>query len=370
MIAMKNFSPMIDFTRSCVQASLQGVPVDPALKTVALKSLSALLEPADAAEHYQPYTPYSRLTPTGFPVEVAFGNPSTEVRFATEVGGMGPLPEQRLALAAERFHDLGHIVTPSLLAWCSEVQRDQLLKYGAWASIRVSKASQAYKLYVEVPLAAHVKAIENLHTPGDLAKVLTDRGARVTMLGLPCDNEVEYYFGLNGMRLEELPELYDKLGIRGGGCAVIKAIETVCGQYLNRATKSRQNGLSLKQTHAGEWLMTVFCQADDLFASGAQTRRALLRAAPHLGCDLSGYEEFSKAVADETDDNRHCMLAFTPLPNGQVDLRVGLSPTPQMHEPVVVAQDPTAARADSDQPYYVEPTIPAADISSGIQSPQ
>ena len=115
--------------------------------------------------------------------------------------------------------------------------------------------------------------------------------------------------------------------------------------------------------------MTFFCKGDDLLAGGAQPRRALLKAAPHLGCDLSGYEEFSKSVADETDDNRHCMLAFTPLPNGQVDLRVGLSPNPQMHEPVV-AQVPSPTRPDTDQPYYVEPTIPIADISSGTQSPQ
>ncbi|MGJ8618310.1 MAG: hypothetical protein ACSHWS_15820 [Sulfitobacter sp.] len=353
---MNNFSPMTDFTRSCVQASLKGVPVDHAVKLAALRSLTVLLDPVDVTENHSPYTPYSRLTPTGFPVEVAFGNPATEVRFATEVGGMAPLPEQRLALVAERFHDLGHIVDPILLDRCADLQQGQTLKYGAWASLRISAAAQAFKLYAEVPLAAHAEAIQDFHPPGDLAKVLTARGARVTMLGLPCDGEVEFYFGLNSMRLDELPDLYNKLGIPGGGDAVIKAIETVCGKFLNPAAKNRQNGLSLKQLHTGEWLMTVFCQADDLFGSGAQTRRALLKAAPLLGCDLSGYEAFSQLVADEVEDNRHCMLAFTPLPNGKVDLRVGLSPSPQDSAALdAVEMQPTTS--DTDQPYYWDTSV-------------
>lgn len=364
---MASFLPMADLTRSCIQASLIGVPVDHAVKMAALASLSVLLEPADGIEYRTPYKPYSRLTPTGFPVEVAFGNPSNELRFATEVGGAAPSSMHRLALTAERFHDLGHVVDPALLAWCEGLQDGQTLKYGTWASLRVGEATHACKLYVEVPLDVHSRAIERFNPPGDLANVLTRLGARITMLGLTDDDEIEFYFGLNGMRLDKLPELYDRMGVTGGGGAVIKALEAVCGRYLNRAVNNRQNGLSFKQTHTGEWLMTVFCQADDLFASGAQTRKALLHAAPMLECDLSSYEAFSRPVRREVVENRHCMLAFTPLPNGKVDLRVGLSPTPP-NEAVWDSLDSPHSTTATDHPFFWEPQSTKATPSGDILS--
>lgn len=358
--------PMVELTRSSVKASLKGVPVEGSIKKAALQSLTVLLEPAIPTEVNLPYSAYSRLTPTGFPVEVAFGNPSSELCFVTEIGGSLPLSEQRLALGAERFHALGHVVNPSLLAWCEELQKDQKLKFGALASIQVSDSTQDFKLYVEIPPEAQAVAMQEFNPHGDIANLLTERGARLTMLGLPDDDEVEFYFDLNAMRLDELPSLYKVLGVSGGFHAVIKALETVCGRYLNRAINSRQNVLCFKRTNCGDWVMTLFCQADDLFSSGAQTRNALLKAAPFLGCDLSDYEAFSQPVAQEVCENRHCMLAFTPRANGKVDLRVGLSPTPPKEACLDI--DSGHLVIASEQPRYLEPQASVSAIPAHISS--
>jgi hypothetical protein len=112
--------------------------------------------------------------------------------------------------------------------------------------------------------------------------------------------------------------------------------------------------------------MTLFCQADDLFSSGAQTRKALLNAAPFLGCDLSDYEAFSQSVAQEICENRHCMLAFTPQANGQVDLRVGLSPTPPKEACLDI--DSAHLVIASEQPRYFEPQVSVSAIPAHISA--
>lgn len=323
-----NILPQTGLTLACVRASLEGVPVQNTVKFAGIHYLSALLGPQRLEKDRLAYEPYSRLTPTGFPVEVAFGTPKDELRLTTEVGGPNVAAARRLDLAIERLHDIGCILGTADLAWCRAMQKGADLVYGAWASIRVQPNAHAFKLYSEVPLQSHDKAVAQLSAPGDLASCLTDRGARVTMVGLPSDSDPEFYFGVNGLRLDELPALYRRLGMPSGGNQVIEAIEAVQGRFVNRAAAIRQVGLSLRQVKGRAWIMSVFCQADDLFASGSATRRALLRAAPQFGCDFTGYEEFSRDAEFETDANRHCMLAFTPLRNGRLDLRVGLSPTP------------------------------------------
>ena len=202
--------------------------------------------------------------------------------------------------------------------------------------------------------------------PIERAKVSTEYAALLTMLGLPNDDEIEFYFDLNGMRLTELPYLYQKLGVSVGSHAIIEALEAVCGSYLKRAINSCQNVLCFKRTNCGDWVMTLFCQADDLFSSGAQTRKALLNAVPFLGCDLSDYESFSQLVAQEICENRHCRLAFTPQANGQVDLRVGLSPTPPKEASLDI--DSAHLVIASEQPRYLEPQVSVSAIPAHISS--
>ncbi len=358
--------PMAELTQSCVEASLKGVPVEDSIKKTALQSLAVVLDPAVSAERNLPYAAYSRLTSTGFPVEVPFGNPSNKLCFVTEIGGSFPLVERRLALGAERFHALGHVVNPSLLSWCEELQKGQKLKFGALASIQASDSTQDFKLYVEIPPEAYAVAMQEFNPPSDLANFLTEGGARLTMLGLPDDDEIEFYFDLNAMRLTELPHLYQKLGVCNGSHAIIEALEAVCGSYLKRAINSRQNVLCFKRTNCDDWMMTLFCQADDLFSSGAQTRSVLLKAAPFLGCDLSDYEAFSQPVAQEVCENRHSMLGFTPQANGQVCLRVGLSPTPPKEACLDI--DSVHLVIASEQPRYLEPQASVSAIPAHISS--
>lgn len=315
-------------TRQRIESSLDELPLAGQDKKRAAAVLSHLLAPPAELDAEIPYRPYSRLTPTGFPVEFSFGNPAEEIRYATEVGGHAVPNDQRLKLAWQRLSTLGAQFDPELLEWCAGLQTGNTLKYGAWAGARHQAGQDRFKLYAEVPLNSHGAAMQRLPVHRDFAEQLTNRGARLIMLGLTGGNELEFYFGINGMRYSELPMIFGWFGAQDSAESVIESIETVCGRFLNRSAKNRQNGFSVKRLANGEWRVALFSQADDLFSDGAQTRRALLRTATSFGCNPNSYAVFSRSAAEEFNANRHCMLTFTPLPGGYIDLRVGLSPPP------------------------------------------
>ena len=120
--------------------------------------------------------------------------------------------------------------------------------------------------------------------------------------------------------------MFGWFGLNDSALSVIEAIETVSGQFLNRSQRNWKNGFSVKLTSEGVWRLSVFVLADELFNSGVQTRTALLACAEEFNLDLTSYAAFSSGAQSEIHANRHLMLAFTPLPDGQVDLRFGLSP--------------------------------------------
>jgi hypothetical protein len=210
--------------------------------------------------------------------------------------------------------------------WAAGLQAGHGLKYGAWAGVRHRDGGDRFKLYVESPSGSHVSALQACAIPPHAAHELTARGARLTMLGLTDQGEIEFYFGVNGLRYRELSAIFGWFGCQDRAAHVVEAIEMVCGRFLNRAARNRQNGFSAKQAEGGAWCVSFFAQTHDLFDSGSYTRQALLRAAGPIGCDLTSYEVFSRPASEEFEFNRHCMLSFTPLPDGRMDLRVGISP--------------------------------------------
>ncbi|MEH6517817.1 MAG: hypothetical protein V7742_14120 [Halioglobus sp.] len=305
--------------------ALADLPVDPAI----LGKASDLLESMSRLTGHKgistPSSLWSLLTPSGYPVEVAFGSPADELRFTTEVGGAGVAPSDRLALAVQR---LGHVATPISsgdAAWCAAIQSGALVRWGAWVSLCVGPRGVRRKLYAEVPAAGHESAIDRVEASTHFIDQLIDQGARLIMVGLPEGESWEYYFGLRGLRYSDLPRLLDPVGVPGDGARIVKALETLCGRYLNQSRPNRQSGLSCRKQRDGSLQLTLFCQASDLFLSDAETRRALLRAAPYLGVDLRSYAAFTETLAQDAD-NTHCMVALTPLPGGRIDLRIGVSP--------------------------------------------
>ena len=321
-----------EVTQSVIASTINQLALAVDDKRRAVSALSQLLAPPVEWDSAIPYRPYSLLTPTGFPVEFSFGNPAEEIRYATEVGGHAVPNALRLELAWQRLSDLGARFDSEQFEWLSELQAGKSLKYGAWAGARHSGGRDRFKLYAEVPLSSHNIAMQRFPVSANIAGQITNRGARLIMLGLTEANDTEFYFGLNGMRYSELPMVFGWFDAQDSAESVIEAIELVCGRFLNRSAKNRQNGFSVKRAADGQWRVSLFSQADDLFGSGSHTRRALLRASARLGCNLEPYAVFSRSAENEFDANRHCMLTFTPIPDsnndGGVDLRVGLSPSP------------------------------------------
>jgi hypothetical protein len=318
-----------DVALSLIAASLGNLALTEKDGERTVSVLSQLLAPFAEEDGESPHSGgleglRSSLTPTGFPVEFSFGNPATEVRYVTEVGGRGVSKSGRLDLARRRLCSLGAQWDPEQLERAASLQAGSALKYGAWAGVR-HNACERFKLYTEVPLSNHGLAMRLCSVGEDEAARLTARGARLIMLGLTDQGETEFYFGINGLRYSELAVIFGWFGMQDSAEPVVEAVEAVCGRFLNRSSRNRQNGFSARRMANGQWRMSFFAQTHDLFGSGSQTRRALLRAAPGFGCDLARYEAFSRFAAGEFDSDSHTMLTFTPLQDGSVDLRVGLS---------------------------------------------
>jgi hypothetical protein len=325
--------PVENVALSLIAASLRDLALTEKDRERTVSVLSQLWAPFSEGEAESPDPGglegfCSSLTPTGFPVEFSFGNPATEVRCVTEVGGRGIPKSGRLELARRRLCSIGAQWDPEQLEWAAGLQAGSALKYGAWAGVRHNDGCERFKLYTEVPLSNHGLAMRSCPVGEDEAAKLTARGARLIMLGLTDRGETEFYFGINGLRYRELAVIFGWFGAQDSAEPVVEAIEAICGRFLNRSGPNRQNGFSARRMADGQWRMSFFAQTHDLFDSGSQTRRALLRAAPEFGCDLAPYEAFSRFAAAEFDSNSHTMLTFTPLRDGSVDLRVGLSLPP------------------------------------------
>ena len=115
-------------------------------------SLDSALARLEASAWPEVVDRWSRLTPTGFPIEFWIRDGDPRLRWAAEVAGP-ELPEaERLSMVASLMAEAGQSVPTDVLAKLQHLQSDRTLRFGAWLGAREHpKKSVAFKLYAEVP---------------------------------------------------------------------------------------------------------------------------------------------------------------------------------------------------------------------------
>lgn len=95
---------------------------------------------------------WSRLTPSGFPVEITVVPGAAPLRWTAEVTGPEVAEAKRLGLAADQLAAHGPAVDPALLATLLAGQDGVDLRFGAWIGGREPPGgSPLLKLYAELP---------------------------------------------------------------------------------------------------------------------------------------------------------------------------------------------------------------------------
>jgi hypothetical protein len=266
--------------RAAVAALTRALTGEPTLPP----HLDAALRRLEGSSWPEVVTTWSRLTPSGFPVELTAGPPGTPVHWAAEVAGPELPDPQRLGLAAELLACAGQPVDAELLATLRIAQHragghagpgGTGLRYGAWLGGREGPgAPPRLKLYSELPAGTVVAA---LGLPAEIGAALRGLPDAVVprMLGVdPSAGKIELYLRLPDRDPAGLAPFLHSVG---HGRAV-GALERGLVDGLRRLA-GRRLGLSIAAGGGPGLELALFVTARTLFAVEPDM---LLNIAPQL----------------------------------------------------------------------------------------
>lgn len=237
--------------------------------------LDAVLERLQSSSWPEVVATWSRLTPSGFPVELTIGPTRSPLRWTAEVAGPEVSECERLPLVAMLLADNGQPMQHALLEALIATQEGADLRWGAWIGGREEPDSAGrLKLYAELPAGVELAA---LLVPEPVREVLNrlPSGAEPRMLGVEPDRKrTEIYLGLPAIdALDLLPFLYVT-----GHASALGALERGLPDGLRRLT-GRRLGLSVAFGTDNALELALFTSARTLFAvEPAQ----LVQLAPHF----------------------------------------------------------------------------------------
>lgn len=213
---------------------------------------------------------WSRLTPSGFPVELMV-TPEAAPRWASEIAGPEIADSRRIELVAAHLAAAAQPIAPSLLDALSELQRDCSLQWGAWIGGRRVEGATHFKLYSEVSRTCPFAA---LPLPDALRPVLArlPAGAYPSQIGVsPLRSRVELYVGLPMIGIEDLRPALTAAQYPWA----IDAIAGVLPDGLRRLA-GRRLGISLACGPDNQIEFTVFASARTLFPGATEYIGALV----------------------------------------------------------------------------------------------
>ncbi len=148
---------------------------------------------------------WSRLTPSGFPIEFMLADADITLRWSAEIAGPEIAEASRLERVAAHLAEAGQPVAPALLDALGSLQHERDLEFGAWLGGRASDVGPPrFKLYAEVPAGTHFDELP-------LPRTLRDACARAPvaamprMIGIePARGRVEVYLRLPAIAPDDL----------------------------------------------------------------------------------------------------------------------------------------------------------------------
>ncbi|GLX10724.1 hypothetical protein [Microbispora sp. NBRC 16548] len=216
-------------------------------------------------------TRWSRLTPSGFPVELTIGGDA--LRWTAEAAPPEVADSARLDLAVAILAAHGQAPDPALADALRHAQAGADLRFGAWIGGRESPARAGafrLKLYAEIPPAFPPPG---LSAPSSFPWRLLPYGARARMLGVePARGRTEVYVRLPAVDpLALLPFMYAT-----GHGAALGGVERGLADGLGRL-RGRRLGLSVARESDGATELALFASARTLFPAEPAMLAALVR---------------------------------------------------------------------------------------------
>ncbi|ALN82464.1 hypothetical protein [Lysobacter antibioticus] len=248
---------------------------------------------------------FSRLTNTGMPVEFSWSSREAAVRWTAEVAAPELADRERLMLAAQALDWQGDL-TPWL-----ELQRDDPLVFGAWASGRHGE-ERATKLYVDL-YAGRLPAVWR-----DRYFLLRSNLLTWRLSGVNPDGSTEFY--ALGHELDRPALAAMARAVLGDAQPLMDMLEAL----LEGGALPRHVGISLALSADGQpRALSCFVVAKSLFHHDAEASAKLRSLADGVPAQL--YE----ALASGPDDGRwrHGMIGVVADIAGRSWVQCGLRPT-------------------------------------------
>jgi len=213
---------------------------------------------------------WSRLTPSGFPVELMV-TPEAAPRWASEIAGPEIADSERIHLVATQLAAAAQPIAPAQLDALSALQKNCALRWGAWIGGRRVQAATHFKLYAEVSRTCPFAA---LPLPDALRPVLArlPAGAYPSQIGVsPIRSRVELYVGLPMIGIDDLRPALTAAQYPWA----VDAIARVLPDGLRRLA-GRRLGISLACGPDNQIEFTVFGSVRTLFPGATEYIGALV----------------------------------------------------------------------------------------------
>ena len=235
--------------------------------------MSAIVEDLSHSTWPEMVECWSRLTPTGFPVELTITDADRIARWTTEIAGPEIDDSRRLGLVAARLATAGQTVATPLLDAIELAQRGRQLCYGAWIGIRTaSDAPLRYKLYAEVPLGVPLQEFP-LPLPLTEAAAHAPHAAVLRMIGVePASDRIEIYLRLPIIEPDDLRPLLIACGHSNG----LDLLERSLPDGTQRLA-ARRLGFSISASR-NSLAVALFASARSLFPGSPEMLRKLIPA--------------------------------------------------------------------------------------------
>jgi hypothetical protein len=230
--------------------------------------LSDAVDRLQSSAWYEVAARWSRLTPTGFPVELTAASWTEGVQWTAEVAPPETPDTERLLLAAALLAENRQGLHPALVEVLTSTQARGEVRFGAWVGGREAPGVvPRLKLYAEIP---ETTALSTKLLPERLASAVRRLpvGARPRMLGIePARGRREIYVRLPTVDVVDLLPFLHTVG-----CSVAPAVLDRRLPDGTRRLAGRRLGLSAAWRDGDDAetiALTLFASARTLFPTSA-----------------------------------------------------------------------------------------------------
>ena len=291
-----------------------------------LRNAGAILAPDGAARQVE--TGSSRLTGSGYPLELGFTTSNASVRVTTDPALSVARPADRLAEVAIIAHSMNSQPLPAGLqeSLCNLQQGP--LKYGAWLGLR--SASQGYKIYSEVAKRSNgdwKSAFPTAAARMSASRLIRQATLRIVGYDSNADS-LEFYFKPANLDPDCCADLLAPMGIGGAYPATRDFIEDAYGHRIRSRWPGGNIGVSYSmRSNAENAAITLYFHARSFWGRDANIRKRFARYGQRAGIDVSVYRHHTRGcIGNETCLTQHGLLGFVIKPHEAIDLCIGYCP--------------------------------------------